>query len=160
MKILIVSDTHGHLARFRECIKRVAPIDMLIHCGDIEGQENEIRTLSDCECHIVSGNNDYFSDLPREAEFMVGEYRAFLTHGHAYGVSMGYDRIAEEAADRGADIVFCGHTHKPCNEKINGVRVLNPGSLSYPRQEGREPSYMIMEFDQNGKIFCSVSFLG
>lgn len=147
------------MVNLKECIKRTAPIDMLIHCGDVEGREREIRDAAGCECHIVSGNNDYFSDLPREEEFMIRDHRVFLTHGHSYGVSMGYDRIVEEASARGADIVCCGHTHKPKKEVINGVRVLNPGSLSYPRQEGRRPSYMTMEFDRNGQIFCAVSYL-
>ncbi|MCR4590965.1 MAG: metallophosphoesterase [Lachnospiraceae bacterium] len=159
MKILIVSDTHGSMGNLRECIRRTSPIDMLIHCGDVEGQEQEIREACGCECHIVSGNNDYFSDLPREEEFMIGSHRAFLTHGHSYGVSMGYDRIVDEAEARGVDMVFCGHTHKPKKEVIGGIRVLNPGSLSYPRQEGRRPSYMTMEFDRNGSIFCAVSYL-
>ncbi len=90
---------------------------------------------------------------------MIGQYRAFLTHGHGYGVSMGYDRILEEAESRGADLVFFGHTHRPVNEKIGNIRILNPGSLSYPRQNGHQPSYMIMESDRNGNMFCSVSYL-
>ncbi len=159
MKILVVSDTHGSMLNLRECISKTSPIDMLVHCGDVEGQENDIREAAGCECHIVSGNNDYFSLLPREEEFMIGDYRAFLTHGHSYGVSIGYDRIVEEAVSRGADIVFCGHTHKPKKEILDGVRVYNPGSLSYPRQEGRRPSYMTLEFDRHGQIFCAGSYL-
>lgn len=159
MKVLIVSDTHGHMTNLRECVRRVSPIDMLIHCGDVEGQEEEIRSLASCETHIVSGNNDYFSRLPREDEFLIGAHKVFLTHGHNYGVSMGVDRIVDEAGARGADIVMFGHTHRPLDEKVDGVRVLNPGSLSYPRQEGRRPSYMLLEFDRNGKIFCGISYL-
>ena len=40
-----------------------------------------------------------------------------------------------------------GHTHRPFFEQKNGITVLNPGSLSFPRQEGRRGSYMIMEID-------------
>lgn len=36
---------------------------------------------------------------------------------------------------------------------------LNPGSLSYPRQEGRRPSYMLMEIDQNGHAEFTVNYL-
>ena len=28
--------------------------------------------------------------------------------------------------------------------------VLNPGSLSYPRQDGHKPSFMLMEIDKEG----------
>ncbi len=159
MKILIVSDTHGRLGNFSECLRRVSPIDMLIHCGDVEGQEDEIRRLAGCETHIVAGNNDYFSGLPREEEFNIGQYKVFLTHGHGYGVSMGPGRLIEEALSRGADTVIFGHTHRPLDKKIDGVRLINPGSLSYPRQDGRDPSYILMEFDRSGNMFCSIAFL-
>ena len=39
------------------------------------------------------------------------------------------------------DIVMFGHTHKPYFEQKDGITVLNPGSLAYPRQEGRKGSY-------------------
>ncbi len=148
MKILIVSDTHGRLINLKECLKKVSPIDLLIHCGDVEGQEDEIRRLAGCETHIVSGNNDYFSSLPREEEFSIGRYKVFLTHGHSYGVSLGTDRIVEEAKERGADTVIFGHIHRPVDKTKDGVRILNPGSLTYPRQDGRRHSYMMMEFDR------------
>ena len=128
-------------------------------CTFIKGQEEEIKRLAGCETHIVAGNNDYFSTLPREEEFEIGHYKVFLTHGHGYGVSVGTERIVEEAVSRGVDAVIYGHTHKPLNEKIGGIRVLNPGSLSYPRQEGRDPSYMLMEFDRAGNMFCGISYL-
>lgn len=37
MKVLIVSDTHGKEGNLKEAIRREQPIDMLIHCGDVEG---------------------------------------------------------------------------------------------------------------------------
>ena len=159
MRILIVSDTHGKLYNLEDVLERTGPYDMLIHCGDVEGQEDWIENLAGCPVHIVAGNNDWMTDLPQEEEFEIGKYRAFLTHGHRYGVGMGPERLAEEGEDRDVDFVFCGHTHKPANEKIGNVRVLNPGSLSYPRQEGRNPSYMVMEFDQNGTPFIAIHYL-
>ena len=45
MKILVVSDTHGHSRELLEVLRRVKPVDALIHCGDVEGQENYIRVI-------------------------------------------------------------------------------------------------------------------
>ncbi len=98
----------------------------------------------------MRGNNDFFSELPREEEFDIGKYHAFITHGHYYYVSMGCETIIEEGRSRGADIVMFGHTHRPFFEK-DGL-TLNPGSLSYPRQEGRKGSYMIMEMDRTENL--------
>ena len=36
MKVLIVSDTHKHNENLEEVLKKVKPIDMLVHCGDAE----------------------------------------------------------------------------------------------------------------------------
>ena len=151
MKILIVSDTHGHEANLKKVIERVGPVDTFIHLGDIEGHEDYIEALAGCPAHMVSGNNDFFSDFPREEEFQLGRYHVMITHGHYYGVSMGTDRLKEEALSRNIDIVMYGHTHRPEIDIDSKVTVLNPGSLSYPRQWGRKPSYMIMEIDREGE---------
>ena len=52
-----------------------------------------------------------------------------------------------------------GHTHKPYLETKDGVTILNPGSLSYPRQEGRRPSYMIMDIDEAGEGHYTQKYL-
>ncbi len=103
-----------------------------------------------CEIHMVRGNNDFFADLPWEEEFMIGSHHVMITHGHHYGVSMGPERLLEEAEMRGDDIVMFGHTHKPYLAKDNGITVLNPGSIGYPRQEGRKLTFALLETDRDG----------
>ena len=93
---------------------------------------------------MVAGNNDFFSDLPREEEFQIGKYKVLLVHGNTYGVSMGNQELKQEARDRGVDIVMYGHTHKPVVDQDRDIIAVNPGSLTYPRQEGRSPSYIVM----------------
>lgn len=164
MKVLIVSDTHRKDTNLKEVIEKTKPFDMLIHLGDAEGSEDRIRNWCleqnpDCGIHIVQGNNDFFSALPREEEVMIGRYRALLTHGHYYGVSVGPERLLEEAEYRGVQMAMFGHTHKPMLAEENGIVLLNPGSLSYPRQEGRRPSYMQIEIDREGEAHYTISYL-
>ena len=151
MRILIVSDTHGHHRNFDRAVKKAGKFDMLIHLGDLEGGEAYVEAALDCPVHMVAGNNDFFSDLKREEEFEIGGYRVMITHGHYYYVSMGVEVLVGEARARGADIVMFGHTHKPFLEEREGVIVLNPGSRSYPRQQGHRGSYMIMEINEHGE---------
>lgn len=162
MRILIVSDTHGRDGNLTWALDKTGPVDMLIHCGDVEGSEDFIRQIAGCPVHMVTGNNDFFSTLPREEEFQIGSYKVWLTHGHNYYVSMGSERIKEEAQARGMDIVMYGHTHKPvidlAKEK-GGVTAINPGSISYPRQDGRRPSYILMELDRHGIAHYHLNFL-
>lgn len=159
MKILIISDTHGHHKNLKRLLAKVESVDALIHCGDVEEQEEYIEALVQCPTFIVAGNNDYFSSLDREMEFDIQGYHIFLSHGHNYGVSMGTAGILDEGRSRNADVVMFGHTHRPCLEHYPDITVLNPGSLSYPRQAGRMPSYMIMEIDQKGDVHYTINLI-
>ena len=67
--------------------------------------------------------------------------------------------IEREAAAQGYDIVMFGHTHRPVIDYTRDVIALNPGSLSYPRQEGRRPSYIVMNLDKNGKANFEIKYL-
>ena len=153
MKILIVSDTHRRDENLKKVIEQNVPLDMFIHLGDAEGSEDRIwQWLNpDCQIEMVLGNNDFFSMLDREREVRIGKYRALLTHGHYYGVSVGMERLKEEARARGCNIAMFGHTHRPYLSQEEGLTVLNPGSLSFPRQDGRKPTYMLMEIDEDGE---------
>ena len=159
MKVLIISDTHRQNINFLKIMDKIGPIDLLVHCGDVEGSENIIADAADCPVHMVQGNNDFWSDLPREKEFMIGDYKVWITHGHNYYVSMNYETIKREAGYREADIVMCGHTHKPIIDISDNLTLINPGSLSYPRQEGRKPSYVIMEIDRDGKAHYTINYV-
>ena len=159
MKILVVSDTHGHEENLERVLERVAPMDALVHLGDVEGHEDYIESLAGCPSYIVSGNNDFFSDLPREMEIQLGRYRALLTHGHYYGASVGIERLEEEGRGRGVQIVMYGHTHRPLIEQLEGITILNPGSLSYPRQIVRKPSFIVMDIDRMGEAHYTINYL-
>lgn len=94
MKVLIVSDTHGKDENLERAVYQEVPFDYLIHCGDVEGREIFIEALAECPCCIVAGNNDFFSDLPREDVVEIEGHRIFVTHGHLYGVSMTTEGVA------------------------------------------------------------------
>lgn len=154
MKILIVSDTHRKDDNLKRVIEEEKPLDMLIHLGDSEGSEVLIGEWVNegCRLEMVMGNNDFFSSLERELELELRGHRILLTHGHYYNVSLGIEGIYQEALDRECDIAMYGHTHRPFLEERGGITILNPGSLSYPRQEGRKPSYMIMYMEEDGSV--------
>lgn len=156
MKILIVSDTHRKSAPLQRVLNKVGDIDMLIHLGDIEGEEDYIQAIANCEVVMVAGNNDYFARLRSEEEITIGRYRILLTHGHYYYVSFGTQHLKEIAKSRGFDIVMFGHTHRPVIEYDDGIIAVNPGSLSYPRQDPRRATYMLMEIDRFGEVHFTI----
>ena len=160
MRVLVVSDTHGRHANLDRALNEAGEIDVFIHLGDVEGGEDYMNAVIGCEKHIVRGNNDFFCDLPREEEFYLGGYKVFITHGHAYYVSLDPEYIWQEGQARKADIVMYGHTHRPFFEQKDGITLLNPGSLSFPRQEGRKGSYMMIEIDGSGRVTYDQRYLG
>lgn len=159
MRVLIVSDTHRQNENYFRVLEAQRP-DLVIHCGDAEGSEYALSEAADCPVRIVLGNNDFFSDLPRELMLDIGSYKVWVVHGHNYHVSLGSEVIKREAAARGADVVMYGHTHRPVVDRGWGVTAVNPGSISYPRQEGHQPSYIIMELDGQGKLHFTIEYLG
>ena len=160
MKILIVSDNHGRTGNLEQVIKTHADMDYFIHAGDTEGSEDYIEALLDCPSAIVGGNNDYFSGLPHELTVQVGKYKVWITHGHTYSIYSGYDRIEREMNRRGVDFAVVGHTHMPKGEWCGEDRaVVNPGSISLPRQPGRRPSYVVMEIDREDQVHFTVCCL-
>lgn len=157
MRILIVSDTHGRLGDLQEAVERSKPIDWLLHLGDIEGQQDEIAQIAgmaDAKVAMVSGNNDFFSPLKKELELVIGGIRIWMTHGHQYGVYQGAGQIKNQGILRNADVVVYGHTHVPFLDidEENHITVLNPGSVSYPRQSGRRRTYMIMDISKDKTV--------
>lgn len=159
MRILIVSDTHRKNEKYFQVVFKEKPLDLVLHCGDAEGAEYTISESAECPVEIVLGNNDFFSNLPKEIEMQIGKYKALITHGHNYYVSMGNEKIKKEALARGCNMVIYGHTHRPVIDITKDIVALNPGSLSYPRQEGKQSSYILMEVDEQGEIRCQIKYL-
>ena len=151
MRILIVSDTHGRHGSLDKVLEREKNIDMFLHMGDVEEGDLYIERIMKCPVYMVAGNNDFYGNLPREHVLQIGKYKVWMTHGHPYYVSMNTRRLKEVARERDVDIVMYGHTHRPDIDIEEDLIVLNPGSLSYPRQQGREYTYIVMELDDAGE---------
>ena len=137
-RIMIVSDTHRRHGNLAEAIYNEGHLDMLIHLGDVEGRRG--------------GNNDFFSPLDREKEIELGGKKIWLTHGHNYYVSLDLKVIEQEAVARGMDIVMFGHTHRPVIIVEDNITLINPGSISYPRQADGIPTYIILEINDNNEF--------
>lgn len=159
MRILIVSDSHGRNNYLSTVLDRVGEVDMFLHLGDLEGSEDFIETFVDCRIEMISGNNDYFTEIPREKIIKIGKYTVFMTHGHMYHVYYGTEKLKDAAKSRNADIVLYGHTHMPSVDQSDDIIAVNPGSISQPRQPGRKPSFILMEIDRHGEAHFSINYV-
>ena len=130
MKIVVMSDSHSVDGNVEKVLRREKDADMFIHCGDLVSDRRRFPDL-----YVVRGNCDYDNQLPLVRYLDLEGVRAMVVHGHNI-----YDRIkslAASANEHDCQLVFYGHTHVPADEVCYGVRLLNPGSLSYNRDRSK-----------------------
>ncbi len=153
MKVLVVSDTHGDAEGFKRAVEAEHP-DMVFHLGDIIGQKELFEEISQVPVYAVKGNCDSFlSDLPDDLVIDIGRHRAFLVHGHRHDVRYSPETLVASAKTEMADVALYGHTHIPDHiPSYKGVTVVNPGSLTQPRQAGGKRTYALIMVDDDGEI--------
>lgn len=140
-KIVLCSDSHGLEDVLMKLSNTYQDASVMIHCGDSELPDVYTRNFV-----FVHGNNDYCSTAPFDRILTIGNHRIFITHGHHYLYWNDKSSLVRKAKAEGCDICCFGHTHCYFDEEIDGVRMLNPGSLRCNR-DGKNPSYMLIELD-------------
>lgn len=145
MKIVAISDSHGS----REAVKYIRntykDADLLIHCGDICLPKEYARGFV-----IVAGNCDNPEFYPPAQIIEKAGHRILILHGHMLfsGTNVNYRALARMAKRNACDIVFYGHSHIYDDRTVDGIRLLNPGSISANRDLSM-PSYMIIDLQED-----------
>ena len=161
MKYMIASDIHGSAYYCRKMMEALEKeqADRLILLGDLlyHGPRNDlpkeyapkevIQMLNKEKNRIynVRGNCDAEVDqmvleFPVLADygFMEIDGKTFyMSHGHIYNEN-------NLPPLKPGDIFMHGHTHVLRAEKVGDITILNPGSVSIPK-EGNPPTYAILE---------------
>ncbi len=155
-KIAIISDTHGLIDYIDDVFEYEGNIDCLIHLGDYYSDMDLIKKkYPDLLTYYIMGNHDMDWLEPKEALFNVYGVRIFATHGHLYQIKLGIDSLIKKAKEVNADVVLYGHNHiQKCIYKDN-IIVINPGSISEPREDNCLFSYTILEITKNEIIVKS-----
>lgn len=152
-KILVVSDTHGDNTNLRKAIDNMGnDLYMMVHLGDMICSTSVIKGLVNCPVEMVRGNCDSHSGLQAAKLIDIAGHKTFITHGHIYGGKWGIGTMRDIAKENGAELVMFGHTHEPLIEKYPDVTIINPGSLSRPRQDGRRPTYIVITVNDDSKL--------
>jgi len=127
--------------------------DLILHLGDNSKDCDAIvDEFPNIMLRSVRGNCDYsFSGLAHD-EFMLEGKNFFMTHGHNFSVKTGLTGIIRIAVERNVDVLLFGHTHIPYNATVEGVLVVNPGSI------GLGKTYAILELE-NGEVSCELKSL-
>lgn len=133
VRIAAISDTHGNIDALRAAaplLRALKPAkiaflgDGIVDVGILPGI---LKPCPDVVC--VCGNVDPqgSAELFRVEEW--GSVRVLLTHGHRYHVKEGTGLLVHAAQEMGCDVALYGHTHVPDVQSVDGVLLVNPGSL-------------------------------
>ena len=128
MRIALVSDTHGLLRP--EIVEALDGAPLILHAGDV-GKPAVLDALREiAPVRAIRGNVDrgeWAEALPHDDVVEVAGRLVYLLH----------DRnelaIDPSAAGAGFDVVLTGHSHRPAEERRDGVLYVNPGSCG-PRR--------------------------
>lgn len=138
-RIGLISDTHG-LVR-PDVHQALAGVDLILHAGDVGGDEvlDELALIAPVQA--VFGNTDP-PGMPRLAADRVLEVRGVrihVSHGHELGSPTPEKLLAAYPHD----VLVYGHTHRQLVTRAGGRLVVNPGSAG-PRRFDLRPSVAIL----------------
>ena len=132
-RLLVLSDTHGAASAFAAVLNWAKDINpgAVAFLGDgVDDLKRAVNSTGfSCTWHIIRGNNDIIFSIPESAVFDFSGHRFYICHGHRSN----NERLAAIAHNNEADAALFGHTHVPFLETLNGVFLLNPGSIGRPR---------------------------
>ena len=152
MRILVISDTHGELDRFWKVFNKLnkeTPVQMIVHCGDYIEDAKEIRMRSGIPVVAVKGNCDgeYSDDGYSILETESGDF--LVTHGHMHDVNFSLQKLYYTALDNNCIGALFGHTHRSAFVETGDLYMMNPGSLTKPR-DGSGGTFGILETFEDG----------
>ncbi len=143
MKLFVTGDTHGHLDKIRKIYPHLKGIDMIIHTGDMQRDAYEMEKEFNIPVVSVPGNCDGSHSAGDFATVRTEYGNILVTHGHMQNAGYCCDRLLYLCEENNCSAVIFGHTHVPVYEEYSGIYLLNPGSLTRPR-DGSQGSYGII----------------
>lgn len=106
----------------------------------------------------ASGDLEWIAKLPLEFRTVLPDgTRILCVHaapgqddGDGISPVMSDAQVAAAIAGADADVIFVGHTHWALDRTVNGVRVVNLGSVSLPVIPELRASYVLLAADEQG----------
>ena len=147
----VFSDSHGKVKNIKKAVELCDDVDIFFHLGDYDVDSEIIKRYSKKTVYAVCGNNDFSSEYPEKLEIEVNGSKIILLHGHQYNYSNRDYKLLLLAQQSNAQAVLYGHSHISSSLVEDDILILNPGSITYPR-DGKGNSFAKLYVDNMGKI--------
>ena len=153
MRIIVISDTHGREYRVRDIIESQPEASALICLGDgVKNVEDIMEEYPNMGFFAVRGNCDSAPHLRDFDIINLGGKEILIAHGHTYGVKFGLESFINTACVLGVDIALYGHTHIADSTYLDGLYIINPGSVG---KGNPKKSYATIDI-VDGQIFPNI----
>jgi hypothetical protein len=133
VKILIISDSHGHIANLKTAMEigKRANVRAVIHCGDWDNKESVEAVLSfDIPLYTILGNADVEEGLEEFLKFNTKKFDPYFLKFTIDGRKIGVIHRTKFQLDfSNLDIVFSGHYHSKEIKEIDFRKFVRPGAL-------------------------------
>ena len=155
MRIAVVSDSHRNLYMLDKALTDAGNVDSIIHLGDGVRDLIKVNEKFKLPVEYVYGNNDFGISPVYEKVIIKNGIRILMTHGHRYNLYYGVEDLYSKALEVEAQVVLYGHTHIQNVERIGDILLLNPGSVSLPRDA--KPGFAILTINIKGEVDVELS---
>lgn len=127
--ITAFSDSHGARYNVSRLVGDCEVSDKVVFLGDGLGDLIELFDF-DNKIIKVAGNCDFTLSVSKKVVFEVDGVRFLAVHGDLFGVKSSLDRLIRFAKQNECNAVLFGHTHKAIIKEVDGITLINPGTLS------------------------------
>lgn len=134
MKILLVSDSHGNNMALDILYHKYPKMDLYLHAGDNEASEWSIWPFQS-----VKGNCDHFGDYPEHMKLPIPGGYLWMQHHPSV--------LIEDLKRHQVRLFIYGHTHRRDYGIREGIYFVNPGAISFARDD-YYGSYAIIEINE------------
>ena len=145
-KIVVVSDSHGNRRTLDSLDGIFAESDCIIHLGDTSSDGGYIRSKFPDKTVVINGNCDFVSVGESEKVIKTDDVNILACQGHMYSVKSTLSRLAQRAKELDCRVALYGHTHDAKESEIDGITLLNPGTLS--RYSDKSYLYLVINGDK------------
>jgi putative phosphoesterase len=186
MKVAIISDIHGNFEALQAVLQDAKDCEKILCCGDLvlAGAE-PARTLDfikeqnweiiqgNCDLMVASDPNlvpelsaehrDFLRNLPEQKTLVIEGVKILLVHGSPRSQTeniypdMRPEKVEEMIAGVDADVIFCGHSHRPAGYQLSRT-VVNVGTVGRPLNGETYACYVIADFN-NGEFSIEHRFV-
>ncbi len=144
---VIVSDSHRNRAALNALRDVFSECDYIVHLGDFSSDGAYVKNMYSDKTIIINGNCDIDKLGVDEYVLQAEGVSILMCHGHRYGVKQTLEKLLSAAKENSCGVALYGHTHRACSETIDGIKLINPGSLS--RYGEQSYCYMVVH---KGKV--------